>query len=139
MDITTNQSGRKWETPGDPTKFETRYPPARAPRGTEQWDRWVTSTVLDTRLSSADQVVLTRLALHYNLETGDCFPAVKRVAIEAGLGEAGWRTVQRATSKARQLGWIELTIRKGGSARRTRRTSMSCASPKPSLGTVRSH
>jgi hypothetical protein len=116
MNITTNQIKRKWETPGDPTKFELRYPPARAPRGTEQWDRWVTSMMLDTRLNSADRVVLTRLALHYNLETGDCFPAVKRVAIEAGLGEAGWRTVQRATRKASKLGWLELTIRKGGAA-----------------------
>jgi hypothetical protein len=116
MNTTTNQNKLKWKALADPTKFELRYPPARAPRGTEQWDRWVTSMMLDTRLSSADRVVLTRLALHYNLETGDCFPAVKRIAIEAGLGEAGWRTVQRTTRKATQLGWIELTIRKGGPA-----------------------
>ena len=134
MDITTNQSRRKWETPGDPTKFELRYPPARAPRGTEQWDRWVTSMMLDTRLSSADRVVLTRLALHYNLETGDCFPAVKRVAIEAGLGEAGWRTVQRATSKARQLGWIELTIRKGGSAKKNQTNLYELRLPEAIIG-----
>jgi hypothetical protein len=116
MNATTNQTKLKWKTPDDPTKFRLYYPPARAPRKTEEWDNWVAAMMLDTRFTSGDRVVLARLALHYNLETGDCFPSLKRSAIEAGLGESGVRTVQRTIRKAEQLGWIERTTRKGGPA-----------------------
>jgi hypothetical protein len=114
MDSTAMQAKLKWHTLGDPTKFRLHYPPARAPRKTEHWDNWLRSMMLDTRLNSTDRVVLTTLATHYNLKTGDCFPAMGRVAIEAGLGTAGTRTVQRSIRKAEGLDWIERTLRKGG-------------------------
>ena len=116
MDATTNQNKLKWKAPADPTKFRLHYPPARAPRNTEQWDNWVASMMLDTRFNSGDRVVLARLALHYNLKTGDCFPALRRITIEAGLGESGVRAVQRTIRRAEQLGWIERTVRRGGPA-----------------------
>jgi hypothetical protein len=114
MDTTTNRTKLKWEAPADPTKFRLHYPPARSPRNTEQWDNWVASMMLDTRFNSGDRVVLARLAMHYNLKTGGCFPALRRVAIEAGLGESGVRAVQRTIRRAEQLGWIERTVRRGG-------------------------
>jgi Helix-turn-helix domain len=104
----------KWKAPGDPTKFRLYYPPAKGPRNAGQWDNWANAMMMDARLNSTDRAVLVRLALHYNLKTGACFPAVGRLAIESGLGESGWRTVQRTTRKAWQLGWINLTHRHGG-------------------------
>src|SRR5262245_58699349 len=109
----------KWETPDDPTKFELHYPPARAPRATLHWDRWVNAMMLDTRLNGTDRAILIALALHYNLNTGGCFPAKWRVAVEAGLGDKNKKTartaVQRTVRKAQKLGWIERTLRAGGS------------------------
>jgi hypothetical protein len=70
--------------------------------------------MLDTRFNSTDRAVLTALALHYNLKTGACFPAIGRVALEAGLGENGDRTARRALTKAAKLGWVKRTSRCGG-------------------------
>jgi hypothetical protein len=114
MDCIEAPTNRKWEAPSDPTRFGLHYPPARAPRKSQQWDNWVASMMMDTRLNSTDRTILTRLALHYNLKTGDCFPSLGRLAIETGLGESGIRTVQRTISKAVRLGWVERTIRSGG-------------------------
>jgi hypothetical protein len=73
--------------------------------------------MMDSRLNSSDRVILTALASHYNLKTGDCFPALGRLAIEVGLGEGetGTRAVRRTLSRAAELGWIERTSRRGGS------------------------
>lgn len=114
MDTSTLESKLKWKTPGDPTRFRLYYPPPRAPRGAGEWDKWVAAMLMDMRLNSTDRVVLTRLALHYNLKTGECFPALGRIAIGAGLGESGDRTVRRCLSKAAKLGWIKRTARRGG-------------------------
>src|SRR5262245_29075286 len=103
----------KWKTPNDPTKFELHYPPHASPRKAQQWDNWLRAMMMDTRLNSTDRNALTALASHYNLKTGDCFPAIGRLAIEAGLGEAGDRTVRRSISKAVALGWIKRIIRTG--------------------------
>jgi hypothetical protein len=116
MHTTTNQKKPKWKAPTDPTKFELRYPPARAPRKTEQWDNWAASMMMDVRLGSTSLAILTRLAMHYNLTTGRCFPSRARIAIEVGLGETDTATsaVKRAISKAVALGWIKRTQRSGG-------------------------
>jgi hypothetical protein len=116
MDTSTLESKLKWETPRDPTKFELHYPPAKAPRKTQQWDNWLRAMMMDRRLNSRDRVVLTALASHYNLKNGDCFPAVGRLAIEAGLGEGktGTRAVERSLANAAELGWIKRTARRGG-------------------------
>jgi|EndMetStandDraft_2_1072991.scaffolds.fasta_scaffold43884_1 hypothetical protein len=112
MDTSTLESKLKWETPWDPTKFALYYPPPRAPRGTGEWDPWVNAMMMDTRLSPTAKVILTRLALHYNLKTGDCFPSHGRIAAETGTTAEGVRSVLRRAAK---LGWIERTERKGGS------------------------
>ena len=138
MDITTNQIKRKWEIPGDPTKYQLHYPPIKAPRTTQQWDNWLMSMMLDTRLSSKDRVVLTALASHYNLKTGDCFPALWRLAIEAGLGggnkETGTRAVRATLEKAQKLGWIERTLRRGGSAKKSQTNLYELRLPEAIIG-----
>jgi hypothetical protein len=134
IDATTNQNKFKWTAPADPTKFRLHYPPARAPRNTEQWDNWVASMMLDTRFNSGDRVVLARLALHYNLKTGDCFPALRRITIEAGLGESGVRAVQRTIRRAEQLGWIERTVRRGGPAEKNQTNLYELCLPESIIG-----
>src|SRR4051794_11048094 len=116
MGITRNRTKLQWETPRDPTKFELHYPPHKSPRKAQQWDNWLRAMMMDARLRSRDKVILTAIAQHYNLKTGDCFPAVGRLAIEVGLGEGktGSRAVQRVLQKADKLGWIRRTMRRGG-------------------------
>jgi hypothetical protein len=116
MESSIVQKKRKWREPGDPTKFRLHYPKLPI-RKTEDWDNWMRSMMMDTRFTSSDRAILTAIAMHYNLTTGDCFPAQGRVAIEAGLGEGetATRMVRRAVNKAVELGWIKRTFRRGGS------------------------
>jgi hypothetical protein len=136
--VDNNPTGQKlkWSERGldDSTKFRLHYPPARSPQKTEHWDNWLKSMMLDTRFNSTDRVVLTALAGHYNLKTGDCFPALRRVAIEAGLGTAGTRTVQRSIRKAEELGWIERAIRKGGPREKNQTNLYELRLPKSLIG-----
>jgi hypothetical protein len=115
MKTTTTAKKLKWVEPGDPTRFRLDYPPHRALRKARQWDCWLRAMMMDTRLNSRDRVVLTTVATHYNLKTGECSPALGRLAIEAGLGEgeSGVRAVRRSLAKAAKLGWIERTMRAG--------------------------
>jgi hypothetical protein len=103
--------GLQWETPGDPTRFELHYPLHAAPRKTQQWDNWAAAMMMDTRLSPGAKAVLTRLALHYNLNSGDCFPAHGRLAAETMVSNEMVRSTLR---KAAKLGWIRRTCRTGG-------------------------
>jgi hypothetical protein len=116
MHVTRNQEKLKWQTPTDPTKFALHYPPANSPRKSQQWDNWPAAMLMDMRLNSTNKAVLTRLAMHFNLKTGDCFPSNARVAVGVGLGggETGIRATQRAISRAVKLGWLKRTQRRGG-------------------------
>jgi hypothetical protein len=71
---------------------------------------------MDSRFSGTERSIITALAKHYNLRTGECFPAHGRVAVEVGLGsnDTGKKAVQHAVSKAARLGWIKRTPRRGG-------------------------
>jgi hypothetical protein len=116
------QKKRKWLKPNDPTKFKLYYPPPRPiyelPKGkkTEAWDNWVRSMMMDTRYSGTERSILIAIALHYNLNTGECFPMHGRVAVEAGLdpNPTGMKAVQRAVSKAVSLGWLSRVFHRGG-------------------------
>jgi len=119
MEASIAQTKIKWREPSNPTKFELRYPPPQPihtlPDGQklEAWDNWV-SVMMDLRLEDSERAILTRVALHYNLETGECFPSAERVAIEVGFGktiETGKRAVFRAIKKCIALGWIAKTYR----------------------------
>jgi hypothetical protein len=121
MDTSVTAKKLKWPEagPGDPTKFRLYYPPAKAPRKALHWDNWLRSMMMDTRFTGTERSILTAIAMHYNLKTGDCFPAHGRVAIEAGFaegetGETGRKAVQRAVQKAAELGWMRRTFRRGG-------------------------
>lgn len=111
MDNIVSEEKFKWEMPSDPTKFELHYPPVSAPREAWQWDCWVSSMMMDTRFSATARAVLARLALHYNLRTGECFPSHTRLAVETGTKSEGVRHILR---KAEKLGWIKRKWRKGG-------------------------
>jgi hypothetical protein len=116
MDTSRPKSKLKWGEPGDPTKFELHYPPHESPRKVLQWHNWLKAMFMDMRLNCTDRTVLAALASFYNTKTGDCFPAVGRFAIQAGLGEGetGSRTARRSLAKAAELGWIRRYIRRGG-------------------------
>jgi hypothetical protein len=138
MNTTTNQIKRKWQAPTDPTKFELYYPPARAPRKTTQWDNWVAAMMMDMRLSSTDRAILTRLALHYNLRTGDCFPSRARIALEVGLSatDTDISAVKRAVSKGVRLGWIKRTLRTGGPREKNQTNLYDLTLPAPVCGVL---
>jgi hypothetical protein len=104
----TAAGGPQWETP---SLLELHYPPHGSPRKTQQWDNWVEAMMMDMRLSLGNKAVLTRLALHYNVKTGDCFPAHGRVAAETAASNEMVRSTLR---KAAKLGWIRRTFRAGG-------------------------
>src|SRR5262245_31529701 len=99
LDSIRSLNKSNWRKPLNPTKFRLFYPPAGAYRKVEHWDNWLKSMLMDKRLTDTDKNVLTALANHYNLKTGDCFPTVQRLAMELGYeaGETGMRAVQRAT------------------------------------------
>src|SRR5437660_145599 len=77
---------------------------------------WERELLANPHLTAAHKIVLTRLALHLNLETGRCNPSVPTLATGACVAE---RTVQAALSTAEALGIIERAV--GGG--RTRTTS----------------
>src|SRR5262249_3973741 len=71
---------------------------------------------MDSRFSGTERAILIQIAFHYNLKTGDCFPSHGRVAVFAGLdnNDTGKKAVQRAVSKAVELGWLERKSQSGG-------------------------
>ena len=64
----------KWEKPRIPqdSRSTTRHTNLLGKR--KQWDHWLRAMMMDTRLCSRDKVVLTALANHYNLKTGEVLP-----------------------------------------------------------------
>jgi hypothetical protein len=84
--------------------------------------RWEQDVLANPNLTATQKIVLTRLALHLNIKTGQCNPSVKTLATGAGVAE---RTVQATLSRAETLGIIERAI--GGG--RTRTTSYTLVSP----------
>src|SRR5437588_1591391 len=66
---------------------------------------WQERVVARTDLNPIYKVVLWRLALHYNFETGRCDPSYLRLATGVGVSE---RTAKRAIAKAEQLGLLAI-------------------------------
>jgi len=130
MEDSIEQKKFNWPAGGlnCPTKFRLHYPPSQPiytlPKGrkTEAWHNWHSAMMMDSRFSGTERSIITALAKHYNLTTGECFPSHGRVAVEAGLGatETGKKAVQRAVSNATRLGWIKRTLRRGGSRQKSR-------------------
>jgi hypothetical protein len=118
MVCTTTTKKIKWPKNGlnNPLKFRLYYPPVHRPKKTQQWDNWLRSMSMDTRFSGTERSILTQIALHYNLKTGDCFPSRGRLAVEAGLNcnDTGKTAVKRAVNKAVELGWLERKNQSGG-------------------------
>jgi Helix-turn-helix domain len=80
--------------------------------------RWEQELLANPQLTAAHKIVLTRLALHLNLKTGQCNPSVQTLATGACVAE---RTVQAALSRAEELRIIERAVG-GGRTRTTRYT-----------------
>jgi MarR family len=76
---------------------------------------WQHGVHADAELTHAQKSVLTRLALHLNIENGRCDPSVGGLAAETNVTR---RTVQRALARGEALGWI--TREPGGGQRRSR-------------------
>jgi hypothetical protein len=85
--------------------------------------RWEQDVLANPNLTATQKIVLTRLALHLNIKTGQCNPSVKTLATGAGVAE---RTVQATLSRAETLGIIERAIG-GGRTRTTSYTLVSSA------------
>src|SRR5215831_14102516 len=85
---------------------------------TQDRHNWIKAMMLDARLSDRDKTVLTRLALHLNLETGRCDPTIDLLALETsipGNEQSARRIVRRSLARGDKLGWIERTGRHAGS------------------------
>jgi len=79
---------------------------------------WIAAMMLDARLGDRDILILTRLAMHYNLKTGRCDPSHGMLAFELSIGGTirnATRTVRRSLEKAATIGWVKREARKGGS------------------------
>jgi MarR family protein len=95
---------------------------------------WQHGVHADAELTHAQKSVLTRLALHLNIENGRCDPSVGGLAAETNVTR---RTVQRALARGEALGWI--TREPGGGQRRSRysltqRQPLSGDAPQPVNG-----
>jgi hypothetical protein len=130
MEDNITEKKLKWREPSDPTKFRLNYPPRQPiyqlPKGEKvgAWDNWLKAMMMDVRLGDSDRAILTAIAQHYNLDTGDCFPSQGRVAIEVGYGKAetgetGRKAVLRTVIKAVKLGWLKSISRRGGKKNQT--------------------
>lgn len=72
--------------------------------------RWMAEVLADPRYTAADKCILTRLALHQNIETGRLFVSGARLA--QGTGQSP-RQVRRTIAKAGRLGSIAWNARRG--------------------------
>jgi len=103
----------EWTTP---RIVEVHYP--KQIRSTEDRMNWIAAMTLDARLGDRDKLILTRLAMHYNLKTGRCDPSHGMLAFELSIGGTirnATRTVRRSLEKAATIGWVKREARKGGS------------------------
>jgi hypothetical protein len=103
---------REWHFP---RAVEVFYP--RKIGSIEDRQNWIAAMILDSRLGDRDKVVLTRLALHLNLETGRLDPSMDLLALETSLSDnqaSGRRMARRCIAWAEKLGWIERTGRHAG-------------------------
>jgi hypothetical protein len=107
-----NHPKREWHFP---RAVEVFYPSKI--RSTADRHNWIAAMILDSRLSDRDKVVLTRLALHMNLETGRLDPTMDLLALETSLHSnqaSARRMARRCIEHAEKLGWIERTSRNAG-------------------------
>src|SRR5258707_6106928 len=91
-----------------PRALEVFYP--RKIGSIEDRQNWIAAMILDSRLGDRDKVVLTRLALHLNLETKRLDPSMDLLALETSLSDnqaSGRRMARRCIAWAEKLGWIE--------------------------------
>src|SRR5258708_30363300 len=98
-----------------PRALEVFYP--RKIGSIEDRQNWIAAMILDSRLGDRDKVVLTRLALHLNLETKRLDPSMDLLALETSLSDnqaSGRRMARRCIAWAEKLGWIERTGRHAG-------------------------
>jgi hypothetical protein len=113
-----SESKSKLEAWHFPRLVELRYPTRIAKTGDKL--NWITSMMVDPRLSERDRLVLTRLALHLNSKSGRCDPAERLLALELSIGgkeESATRVVRRSLARAKGLGWIKRRLRHGGDTR----------------------
>jgi hypothetical protein len=73
---------------------------------------------LDQRLRERTKLVLLRLGLYLNIETGRCDPKIRDLAMMTGLGESdsAKRAARRAVKEGEKFGWIKRHERHGGNA-----------------------
>jgi hypothetical protein len=101
-----------------PRLLEVHYPDKILK--TKDRHRWIEAMMLDRRLTERARLVLCRLALHLNLQTGRCDPSVSLLAMEVSFGgseDVAQRMARRSLSSAEKLGWIKRLLRRGGGTR----------------------
>ena len=93
---------KEWHTP---RVVEVFYPLKIG--STQDRHNWIKAMMLDARLTCRDKMVLTRLALHLNLDTGRCDPTLDLLALETSTegteASARW-TVRPLPRAGRQAG-----------------------------------
>ena len=83
------------------------------PSGKDRF-RWIEAVMAAGDLLPAEKLLLARLGLHCNDETGQCDPAEETLAKGIGLSE---RYVRRMKAAARKKGWLGYEDNPGGRAR----------------------
>jgi hypothetical protein len=114
-DRVSERKSKEWHFP---RLVELRYPTRIAKTGDKL--NWIASMMVDPRLNERNKLVLTRLALHLNLKTGRCDPAVRLLVLELSIGgkeQSAIRAVRRSLARAEGLGWIKRRLRHGGDSR----------------------
>ena len=68
-------------------------------------DRWLELLFAADDLSPGAKVVGGRIALHHNVETGQCNPAIGRLVLGTGISDSG---VRRAIREMEIGGWLRV-------------------------------
>jgi hypothetical protein len=109
------KSKSKWH---QPKLIEIHYPWTFTK--TRDRHRWIEAMMLDRRLTERTRLILSRLALHLNLNTGRCDPSTGLLAMEVSLRgsyDVAERMVRRSLAQAENIGWIRRVRRQGGEKR----------------------
>jgi hypothetical protein len=95
-----------------PRRRQARADPHPAKISTfRQRDIWIEQLLAAKELSHGAKVVAARIALHFNVSTGQCYPSIVRLAQGTGIGE---RHIPRVLAVLERSGWLGITRSRGG-------------------------
>ncbi|UGY03263.1 helix-turn-helix domain-containing protein [Bradyrhizobium quebecense] len=94
-------------SPSPAKQASSRAWPIKTFRDRDQW----LELMLCSKLGCAAKIVAIRIALHHNVETGQCDPSLIGLVTSAGTSES---TVKRSLRELEAAGWLQISHSRGG-------------------------